>query len=341
MNITKDIQKKFPEEIKIIGKKPQVVFKLVNSVHDGKKKKPRSWHTPNAYAISDDDGNVSEFLYYLTTKNRQVKGAIGTLTEYLPASIVFSPRGDMVINSSQKDLIIFLLNHPRRAKNKYGDGNKRPLFYLEDKNAEAAEKVAAESAKAKMKKYLYDDESRLPEEDLRTIAKALRVPAVDQMELPLVQVSIEEHCKNNPHKFLQFKGVGKDVKMRSNLQEAAEKGIIKYDPLKRKWLFINSETEKEAFISPVRNTENEMDALISWLKNLDTDGTYGKIIELMTGKIQPTPEALSETERIKAEADRLEKENENLRLQLQLKESGDKKPSNKKPKPKEKSKEEA
>ena len=55
-----------------------------------------------------------------------------------------------------------------------------------------------------MKKLIYDEDSRLPEGELRTIAKALRVSGVDQMELPLVQVSIEDQCKTNPNKFLIF-----------------------------------------------------------------------------------------------------------------------------------------
>ena len=317
VNITKDIAKKFKEETELLKGKQQVTFRLVNSIHNGKDKKPRSYHIPNAYATNDDDGNVSEFLFYKTTKNKQTKaGAV--LTEYLPPSIIFSPRGDLVVNvATDKDLIIFMLNHPRRAKNKYGDGKKRPLFYLEDKNAEARERVAAESAKARMKKLIYDEDDRLEEEELRTIARALRVSGVDQMELALVQVSIEEQCKTNPNKFLQFKGVGKDVQMMSNLQEAVEKGILKYDPLKRKWSFNNPETEKQAFIAPVRPTEDEMNALVSWLKNTDTDDTYGKIMEIITGKIQPTKEKVSEAETVLAEAETAKAEAEKAKAEAE------------------------
>jgi hypothetical protein len=322
-NITKNIQKKFPKQFELVKGKNQVVFRLVNSIYNGKDRKPRSYHIPNAYAIQDDDGNVSEYLFYKNTKNKPTK--LGTvLTEYLPPSIIFSPRGDLIINGKDKDLVMFMLNHPRRAKNKYGAGDKRPLFYLEDKNAEAVEKVQAESAKSKMKSLIYDEEHRLAEEDLRTIGGALRIPEASTMPLPLLQVSIEDQCKSNPSKFLQIKSVGKDVQMMSNLQKAAEQGFLKYDALKRKWVFVNKETKKEVLIAPVRPTEEEMPALVSWLKNQDTDGTYGKIMEMLTGKVQPTTASLNETEKIKAESERLEKENENLRLQLELSKAGGK-----------------
>lgn len=318
-NVSRALKENFRDEVEFLkGKKGSVVFKLVNSIFDGKKKKPRSYHIPNAYVGSDHEGMAFEMLVYNSKKPRQTKAGL-VLTDYLPPSIIFSPRGDLVIPVAQKDLIIYLLNHPRRAKNKLGDGKKKPLFYLEDKNKEAQEKVLAKSAKAKMEKYLYDDESRLPEEDLREIAKALQVPGVDEMQLALVQTSIEDHCRNNPNKFLQYKGVGKEVKMRSNLHSAIESGIISYDGLKRKWLLKNKNTKKDVFIAPVRSTENEMDALVLWLKNLDTDNTYSKIMELLTGNIQPTKESLSKEAFMKAESEKLRLENENLRLQLQLK----------------------
>ena len=92
-NISKKIKEIFKEDLAVIGSKQQLVFRLVNSIHDGKKKKPRSWHTPNAYASQDIDGNVSEYLYYKSTKQSPTK--LGTvLTDYLPPSIIFSPRGD-------------------------------------------------------------------------------------------------------------------------------------------------------------------------------------------------------------------------------------------------------
>lgn len=326
-NVTKEMKTKFPKEYDLIKNKKQVVFKLVNSIHDGKKKQPRSYSFPPQFATQDEDGNTQEFLYYTTTKKKSIGNVV--IDEFSPGLLTFSSRGDLVVNLVDEhgvfqnfDLFILLMNHPRRAKNKYGDGKKRPIFYLEDKNAEAKERVESESATAQMKKLIYDPEHRLGEEDLRTIGRALRVPSVDDMELALVQTSIEDYCKTNPQKFLSFKGVGKEVKMRANLQKAADKGIIKYNALKRKWELVNESTKKTVTIAPVRQTENEMEALMSWLKNIDTEDTYAKIMELETGKIQPLKE---KSESADAEKTRLLlAENENLKLQLELANKGNK-----------------
>lgn len=320
-NITKEIAKKFPKEAGIVKGKKHVVFKLVNSIHNGKEKNPRSYSIQPAYATQDEDGDTQEFLYYTSTRKKSVAGV--PVDEYSPGLLSFSSRGDFVINlvdadgSPQNlDLFILLFNHPRRAKNKYGDGKKRPIFYLEDKNEEAVERVAAESATAQMKKLIFDPESRMKEEDLITIAKALRVPGVDDMSLALIQTSIADACKVNPQKFLQFKGVGKEVKMRAELQIAAEKGVISYNALKRKWELKDKDSGKTVPIAPVRPIENEMEALMSWLKNVDTDDTYNKIIEMTSGKIQEKkqPKESEDAEKTRL----LEVENENLRLQLEL-----------------------
>jgi hypothetical protein len=325
-NITKEIAKKFPTEFALIKGKKQVTFKLVNSIHNGKDKAPRSYSIQPAYATQDENGDVQEFLYYLSVRKRSVSGV--SQDEYSPGLITFGSRGDLIVNLVDNDdkiinldLFILLFNHPRRAKNKYGEGKKRPIFYLEDKNAEASERVEAEAAKAQMKKLIYDPEARMKEEDLRIIAKALRVPGVDDMNFPgLLQTSIEDACKTNPAKFLQFRGVGKEVKMRANLQIAAETGIIKYDPLKRKWTLNDTDSGKTVNIAPVRPIENEMEALMSWIKNVDTDDTYNKIIELSTGEIQEKsqPKESKDAERARM----LEAENENLKLKLKLSESG-------------------
>ena len=340
VNITKDIRAKFPEECKLLENNKQVVFKLVNSVFDGKSKKPRSFGLPTYYATQDDDGNTSEYVYYNNVRKKTINGVVQD--EFSPEFIYFSSRGDLIINLGDKqnqnlDLFLYMMRYPRRAKNKYGDGSRRPLFYLEDKNAEAMEKVAAESARAKMMKYLYDEESRLPEEDLRTIAKALRIPNVDNLKLPLIQTSIEDACKNNPHKFIQFKNVGKDVEMRSVLQTATDKGIIKFDSStkKRGWYLNDTDSDKTAKLTNVRQSDNEMETLMSWLKNHDVDDYYGKIVELVTGKIQINKSPKTELEELQMRLKVLEAENENLKLK-----QGDNTKSESKPKAKPKGKKE-
>ena len=104
--------------------------------------------------------------------------------------------------------------------------------------------------------------------------------------------------------------------MRAELQIAAESGVISYNALKRKWELKDKDSGKTVPIAPVRPIENEMEALMSWLKNVDTDDTYNKIVEMTSGKIQEKkkPKESEDAERTRL----LEVENENLRLQLEL-----------------------
>jgi len=327
-NITKDIKKVFAENFEhLTGSKKVAVFKLVNSIHNGKNKKPRSYRIPTKYVSSNSNGDTSEFIYF---KNEQQKNIGGVMqNEYKPYLLEFGSRGDMMVTLGENqrennDLFVWLMNHPRRAKNKNGDGTKRPIFYLEDKNVEAAEKVSLKEAEATMKKYLYDPESRLPEDDLRIIAKALRVVGVDNMERALVQTNIEKKCSKNPNLFLGMKSIGKEVEMRSNLHVASEKGILSFNGVKMKWILNNFDSGGKSELVTVRKTENEMDALIYWLKNKDENDHYGKIVELLTGK--PTFKTASNPNPVDSDlALKLklaEEENKKLALQLELAKSG-------------------
>jgi len=168
-----------------------------------------------------------------------------------------------------------------------------------------------------MKKLIYDEDDRLPEDKLRVIAKSLRVGNVDILSLEEVQVGIEQMCKYNPNKFLSSVGLGKDVTMKSNLQSAIESGIIRCD--KGRWILSNKETNKTQSLATVRKSEDEVDALISWFKNVDEEDTYGKVMELLTGQVQPNKKSQSNAEAIhKAETEKLRTEIEKLKLTLQV-----------------------
>lgn len=285
------LQKDFKEDFEIIGsKKKQVVFKLVNSIYNGKDKKPRGFLFPSAFVVNEKNGDTTQYQYFTSEKKENIGGMMTSV--FVPDYITFNQRGELVVNlgegqTDNNDLFILMMRHPRRAKGANGSGHKDPLFYLEDTNAEAIEYAVFKKAGAAMDKLLWDEDSRLEESVLRTIAKALRVSNVDELGLAAVQKEIEAKCSKNPSLFLSMKGVNKDTEMRSNLQTASERGVIFYDNRQLKWYMNNQDSGNREQLCQVRTTENEMDSLVYWLKNVDPNDCYGKIVELTTGEMVP------------------------------------------------------
>lgn len=327
----RDLKKKYKDLFSLIGKnKTQVTFKLSPSIYDGKKKKPRSYRLPSGYVSVGENGNTDEYIYYESSTNRNIGGVVQPT--YAPNFMApIEQRGEVTINlgpniEDNLDKFVWWMNHPRRSKGDNADETKNPLFYLEDKAAEAASKVKMKQANAAMQKYLYDEDSRMSEDDLRTIAKALRVDKVDDLTFPEVVTSIEFKCSRNPQLFLSFKGVGKEVQMRSNLQVASERGIITYDSQKQKWFLNDKDSGAVAPLAPVRQTENEMNALIYWIKNKDVADSYGKIMELITGiSSQPKKSQISEDAGLEIKLKLAEAENKKLELEAKKAEAEAKK----------------
>ena len=331
-NITKNIKKEFKEELSFLTPRTKsVVFKLVNSIHNGKDRTPRSYHIETAYTSREVNGDTSEYRYYKSENKKNIGGFIQET--FSPELIGFTQRGDISINigenqSENLDVLIYFLNHPRRAKNRTGDGMKRALFYLEDKNKEAIDKVSFKKDSAKMSSYLYNEETRLSDEKLITIAEALRVQGVEDMNIQRIQTSIEDKCKKNPSLFLSMAEVNTDVVMRANIQKAAEQGFINYSPNGRdgsggRWTLNDTDSGDTSDLAPVRKLEDETNALVYWFNNIDTTRSYDKLVELLTGK--PTKRSkeveISENSELEIKLKLAEAENEKLKLQKETAEA--------------------
>ena len=320
----KDIKKDFKEDLSFITKRTRVVtFKLVNSIYNGKDKTPRSYHIETAYISRDDkDGVASEFIYYKNSRQKLMGGISQQI--FTPEFLSFGERGDISINIGENgtenlDLLIFFLNHPRMAKSKSGDGIKRALFYLEDKNKEAIDKVLFKKDKARMDSYLYNEETRLSDDKLITIALALRVPGVEDMNIQRIQTSIEDRCKKNPSLFLGMTEVNDVVMMRSNIQKGVDQSFLSYSSIKRKWSLNDTDGDRKEDLAPVRKLEDETDALVYWFNNVDNSDSYGKLMELLTGKPAKRAEKVEESESsdLKIKLELANTENEKLRLETE------------------------
>jgi len=321
----KGFKQEFKEEFDLIGKKnTRVVFKLVNSIYNGKDRIPRSYSIPvkvTVFEKGENGGDSTEYVYYKQKREKNVGGVKEII--YSPGLITFGSRGDLSVDvEKESDLFIFLMKHNRRASGANGEGSQKAIFYLEDKVAESKERVAKKSAGVQMQKYLFDPEQRLSDDKLRIIAQALRVPDIDdETDIEFIQVSIEEKVKKNPQLFLNMREVNDEVIMRSNLQLASEKGIISFNNKTYRWILNNTDSGNKADLAIVKKTENTMTALVYWLKNLDDNDHYGKIVELLTGK----PNRKKKTKKVENLESEKEIElkiqqakNEELRLKVEL-----------------------
>ena len=327
-NITKDIKKIFKDDLSFINKRTKTVtFKLVNSIFNGKDKTPRSYHIETAYVSRDSKtGDTSEYRYYKSENKKMIGGFLQET--FSPELVSFGQRGDITINlgdsqTENLDFLIFFLNHPRMAKSTSGDGTKRALFYLEDKNKEAIDTVMFKKAKAKMDSFLYNEDTRLPDDKLITIAEALRIDGVEDMNIQRIQTSIEDKCKKNPSLFLGMAEVNDAVLMRSNIQKAVEKGYLSYSSLNKKWSLNDTDSSESSDLAPVRKLEDETDALVYWFNNVDVHDSYGKMLELLSGKpIDRTKKVeTAENSELEIKLKLAEAENEKLRLQKETAEA--------------------
>ncbi len=291
-----DIKKERKKIQSLIGNKKFVTFQLVNSLSkvDPKTKRrtyKRRHLIESAFTVYDDDGNTSEFRYY---KNKRQAGKNGVHDmKYTPEFLTFENEGRIIINlgenqSENLDLFLALYNHGRRANNKNGDGSRRPLFYLVDENAEALEYAQKKEASSEMEKLLWSKE-RINDEDLTTIARALRIGGVEDMNIQRIQQEIEKACKSNPQRFLNLKKLDGETEMRADIQKATEIGALKFESLKLQWLMMDG--DNVAVLSRVRKTDDPSSALVYFLKNNDDNDHYGRIKELIAESKKPKVKA--------------------------------------------------
>ena len=159
----------------------------------------------------------------------------------------------------------------------------------------------------------------LSDDKLRTIARSLRVHGVEDMTIELVQRSIDKKCSKNPSLFLNKIEVTEDVLVRANIQKGVEEGHLSYSSIKTKWTLIDSDSGRTSELAPVRKTEDETNALVYWFKNTDTADSYGKLVELLTGKPSQTKKVdESKNSDLEIELELLKEKNKKLQLEKEI-----------------------
>jgi len=268
----------------IIGRKQVITFQLVDQLSRPGPRGTRTYkrrHLIEAYHQNrDKTGNTSEYRYYKTSRPGKVAGEI----KYTPEMVMFEGGGKININigDNQKDnldLLYFLYTHPRRASGPNSKNVDRPLFYLVDENAQALQYAQKREAASEMENLLWNKENRLGDEELITIAQALRISDVDDMIIARIQVEIQKVCKKDPQRFLTLAKLDKETEMRANIQLALEAGVLNFDNKNMKWLIIDG--DNRGTLTPIRQSDDKVTALVHFLKNQDDNDHYGRITELL------------------------------------------------------------
>jgi len=288
-----DIKKERRSIIGKVGRKKIVTFKLVNSLsktnkETGKKVYKRRHAFETAYVTNDKEGNSEEYRYY---KTKSQKGKNGTNDiRYTPEFVMFE-NGLLHVNlgdgqNENLDLFQFLMNHPRRANSNRGDGVKRPLFYFVDENQEALEYALKKQASSEMDNLLWNPANRLSDDELFTIAKALRIHNVEDMNIERVQTSIEKQCKSNPQRFLNLRKMDDETVMRAVIQDAVENNILLFDNIRSSWTFVDGDSKVQ--LCTVRKTDDERTTLVHHLKQNDDLDYFSRIKEMVHDAKKPS-----------------------------------------------------
>jgi len=161
------------------------------------------------------------------------------LKKYTPKNIRFNGRKSF--SETDIELVWFLYTKSPYCKGGENEG-KTIKFMFEDLITEAELKAERESVQSMVKAMIYNTDLGLSEQKLRTLAKAYFIKNVDDLTFAQVKLAIEHQItrdpKNGYKKFLDMTRADEIVKIREKIQRVVDKGFLKYDVVKREWLWL-------------------------------------------------------------------------------------------------------
>lgn len=197
---------------------------------------PKTVVIPAASVVQEDYG-VIEWRY---TNSISYNG------KYNPRSIMIN--GEISVGKEDLDLAFYLLY-------KSEHGVKSGLLYLKDAKKEADEYVTKKAALSGLAYILYDEDSPLSAEDVRTIALALGISNADDSKYTTNQVKLmieqavtrgemsgDTFC--NYKTFKEFSRVGDWVKLLARIQKLYDNKVIEYDYVDGSFYLLNKEGDR-------------------------------------------------------------------------------------------------
>ena len=220
---------------------------------------PRSTGIEMFYTVTTKNGETIEIRYAKGT--RVVKtGGVGEKI-YYPEYTTIPDSGYITVNDF--DLYFFLAHHPRNQKSPFRNIKKNPIFYLENKAAEASLRADKSRDKIRAQALLYGEKDGLSEKDFAMVARSYRIPNTDSMTPDQIRVELEKHANSDPSKFIQSTA-GNNVKVKALIQAAIDLELIMFDSRIKSWSTVTGQgTAKKPgeFICEVRFANDKEDRL--------------------------------------------------------------------------------
>ncbi len=255
----RQIKKKFPK-FPIRLTYPEDRIRPSMSKHNKLPDKPNSISFPLVAMVKSSTG--SDVWRY--AENRLI-GSKGEFI-YLPPNFFLT--GTYILHEHDVELIWYLWKLCPYTLGGANYNGVKPKVVFEDLIGKAERKADKEAKEADVKALIYSSKVGLPESKLRQIAKAMFVPEVDDLTFAQVKVAIEQEItrdrKNGVDKFLDMIDHDDFLEVRSTLQAAMDRSLIKFDPKKKMWGWVMGPGKKMEPIAEITASADPNEALISF-----------------------------------------------------------------------------
>lgn len=166
---------------------------------------------------------------------------------YLPHNLLLT--GTFILQENDIELIWYLWT---KCPYTYGGLNyngKKPKCVFEDLISKAEVIAEREAQLADVNTLIYSTKLGIPEPKMRQVAKALFIPDVDDLTFAQVKVALRQEINrdkaNGAKKFLDMIESDVFLEIRSSIQSAIDRKLIKYNTQKKAWVWITSTDGKK------------------------------------------------------------------------------------------------
>lgn len=258
-NDIREIKKQFPKfPVRLTYPEERVRPSL--SKHNKLPDKPNSMSFPLSATVKTPTGSA----VWRYAENR----LIGNKGEFIYMPSNFFLTGTYILHENDVELIWYLWKLCPYTLGGENYNGVKPKVVFEDLIGKAERKAENESKAADVKALIYSSKVGLPESKLRQIAKAMFIPEVDELTFAQVKVAIEQEItrdrKSGVDKFLDMIDHDDFLEVRSTLQAAMDRNLIKFSAQKKTWGWVMGPGKKLEPIVEITASADPNEALLSY-----------------------------------------------------------------------------
>lgn len=249
-------------------------------------------HQSEIKTVNYPNGLVINMTQFLNTVNgveswtyAERVEKINNVDTYFPRTFEF--RNGIIVNNIELAYMLVIVS---KCSYHNKDKNSKKFYYVYQPEKQAEKIVNIKNNTSKILKYLYDDETRLNDKDLREIANAMFIENASVKDINILRLELERHLKHskNLHIFERFiKDKGEEFGNRTMINKAIQYNVIGFDNNKRKWFWIESDGSKlnVVYNRIIEDTEDKFEILLDFVsKNEDI---RNRMMELINTKEEP------------------------------------------------------